>query len=1168
VGETLTFEQQQAVENRGGKLLVSAAAGSGKTKVLVDRLMSYILDHRNPANIDDFLMITYTKAAASELRGKIAAKLSECVATEPSNKHLRQQLQRLYLAKISTVHGFCGDILRQYAYRLDISSDFRVAEESECLQLQLKALEEALDEAYEAEKMDPDFRAFADTQGLGRDDRQIPEIILKVYNSARCHLNPREWLNWCCSSFGDSVADIGQTPWGRYLMDDLREYIALQVNALQRCVSAAQTVDGFQKPVAIFEGIISQLQALGSCQTWDALVANQTIDYGRLTFSKQITDLQLAERMKAVRNACKDGLAKRLRSFTDCSSQMLDDLKESTSAVRGLVKLVLQFSQYYDRLKINRGIMDFGDLEHKALELLLGKQRSGVTTIANEISDCFREILVDEYQDSNEIQDAIFSALTCKRQNCFMVGDVKQSIYQFRLADPSIFVNKYNTFVPAKDAIDGQGRKVLLSHNFRSSAGVISAVNDVFSMCMSRQVGGLDYGEAEMLREGIPHIPLGEPETELYGIDVQQDTYAEEASFVADKIASLLDGTHFVREKDTLRPIQPEDIVILLRSPGSVGSEFVYALQTRGIHCKTGDTTDLLRTDEIATVRAILQIIQNPLQDIPLVSVLTCPVFGFTSDDLARLRCTDKTADMYTLLAGAKDEKSQLFINTLNNLRKSAKINGVTKLLAEIYSETNLLSTYSAMPDGDVRLANLQTFFQIISDFEASGPRELSRLLEFLSAAEQKGFVGAGNTQSADGVTVMSIHKSKGLEFPIVFLCGLSRGFNMESIRAQVLCDKDLGLGLGCFDAKLRVRYPNLAKLAISKKIMRESISEELRVLYVAMTRARDKLIMTFAERKLQDYLTEIVIRLDMSDPVLLALEADCPGAWVLQTALRRTEAGSFFALSGKPDCSQVSDIPWHIQVVSEVHDSGAYVQDPLTTQTSISREMYDKFSNALCFRYVNTEATRIPSKLTATQLKGRALDSEISEGTDAHISVDFRKAGSAAKLTGKAYGNAIHTVLQFISFEACRDISGIQADIARMVSERLISQEQASAVDCNMLLQFFKTPVGQKLQTSQRVLREFKFSLLDDATKYYNGATGERVLLQGVVDCAMIETDGITVLDFKTDRVTTDTVTTVAEKYRVQVMTYAHALQRIYQMPVKSAKLYFFAVNEFVDVI
>ena len=537
MAETLTKEQRQAVENRGGKLLVSAAAGSGKTKVLVDRLMSYILDPHQPANIDDFLIITYTKAAASELRGKIAAKLSELIAVSPDNRHLQQQMQRLYLAKISTVHGFCGDVLRQYVYRLDIPSDFRVADEGECLQLQLKALDQVLNNAYESEEADVDFYAFVDSQGLGRDDRQIPDIILKVYNSARCHLHPDKWLDWCIEE-QPNVTDAGQTLWGRYLIDDLQQYLAMQIDSLNRCIASCYGVDGMEKPAVLFAATVSQLQNLCSCNTWDEIIAAQNLDFGRLTFPKNCADLQLVEQMKAVRNACKEGLAKRLRSFSDDSVQVLSDMHQSLKSARGLVKLVRLFSDVYGKLKKNRGILDFGDLEHLTLDLFWGKQRSGITKIAAEVGDCFREVMVDEYQDSNEIQDAIFSALTDKKQNCFMVGDVKQSIYQFRLADPDIFIEKYNTFDAVESASDFVGRKVLLSHNFRSSGGVISAVNDVFSQCMSGDVGGLDYGEQEMLREGIPHIPLNDPEVTLFGIDVDHDTYSEEADFVADTAES------------------------------------------------------------------------------------------------------------------------------------------------------------------------------------------------------------------------------------------------------------------------------------------------------------------------------------------------------------------------------------------------------------------------------------------------------------------------------------------------------------------------------------------------------------------------------------------------------------------------------------------------------
>ena len=1165
MAEKLTPQQQQAVENQGGKLLVSAAAGSGKTKVLVDRLMRYILNGNDPANIDDFLIITYTKAAAAELRAKIAAKLSELIAADPMNRHLQQQMQRLYLAKISTVHGFCTDVLRQYAYRLDITSDFRVADESECTELQMKALEQTLEAAYENAENDADFCALVDSQGLGRDDKLIPQIVLQVYTSAKCHLNPEQWLRWCVQNISTTVTGAEQTPWGMYLINDLKSYLALQISAMERCAIAAGAADGMEKPAALLSATVDQLRRLYDCKTWDGIIENKDIQYGTLTFTKKCTDLQLIDQIKAVRSACKEGLNKRLRNFVDDSEQLLTDISRCAGAASGLVTLVEAFEQRYSRMKKNRGIVDFSDLEHLTLDLLLGKQRSAVTAIAVEVGAQFREIMVDEYQDSNGIQDAIFGALTTKRQNCFMVGDVKQSIYQFRLADPGIFIEKYNTYKAADTAKPGEGRRVLLNHNFRSSGGVIEAVNDVFGHCMNPDVGGLDYGEAEMLREGIPHIPLNEPEVSLYGIEVESDTYAEEASFVADKICQLLDGSHYVRSAEALRPITPDDIVILLRSPGSVGGEFRFALQNRGVRCFTGDQGDLLQTEEIATIRAILEIIDNPLQDIPLTAVLTSPVFGYTAEDLAILRSANRYVDIYSLLTSASDEKSRSFVKVLTHLRQTARISSVTELISAVYSQTNLLSIFSSMPDGAEKLENLQTFFQIASDYETAGPKELNRFLEYLSALEERGL--AGNPQQiSGGVTIMSIHKSKGLEFPVVFLCGLSRGFNQESARGQVLCDKDLGLGLGCVDPKLRVRYPTIAKQAISVKIQRESVSEELRVLYVAMTRARDRLIMTYADKKLCDKLQDIAMRLDMSDRKLLSAEVGCPGDWVLQTALTRTEAGAFFALGGHPDYTGVREKNWEIAVVRAAQLQSGYVSEEAEQQ--LKPDVIEKLSSALSFRYDHLAATKIPSKLTATQLKGRVLDAEIADGSNETVPTVFRKPGPVVKKDGKSYGTATHTVMQYISFDRCNDIAEIKQELDRLVQEQRITTEQADMVDCSKIAALFATPVGKKLQASQKVLREYKFSVLEDAEKFYPDAHGEQILFQGVVDCTILDNDGITVLDFKTDYVTEETLENVSQKYRSQVISYADALSRIYKIPVKSAVLYFFALDKFVDVI
>ena len=1170
MAELLTPQQQMAVCNRGGKLLVSAAAGSGKTKVLVDRLLLYLTEGKGQINIDDFLIITYTKAAAAELRGKIAAKLNERLAEEPENKHLQRQVQRLYLTKISTVHAFCGDILREYAYRLDIPGDFRVADERECQILQLQVLDRILENAYES--ADPDFLTFIDTHELGRDDRKIPQILLQVYNSAQCHIDPENWLEECmASSQVAGKTDVSETTWGQYLINDLHNYLDMQIDALSNCAVLAEQNSSMDKPSILLRDTVNQLQGLRQCTLWDEIVDFGAIDYGRMSFPKNCTDLSLADKIKAVRNACKAGLEKKLTPFADTSRQVLCDLQKSSSAISGLVTLVKHFTAEYGKAKKSRRILDFSDLEHKMLDLLIGKGRQGHTAIADEIGSRFVEIMVDEYQDSNAVQDAIFSALTEKTQNCFMVGDVKQSIYQFRLADPGIFLEKYNSYIPAEEAKPGQGRLVMLSSNFRSAGHVINAVNDVFSNCMSAEVGGLYYGEAEQLKEGIPHISVDEPEVELAVISVQEDTYAEEAAYTAERILELLDGRHMIRSGNELRPITADDIVILLRSPGSVGAEFQLALEARGIRVNSGSGLDLLQTEEIGFVRSMLQIISNPMQDIPLIAALSSRILCFTADDLAVIRAGSRKRTFYEALQSSDLEKAKKFVCMLKELRNEAKLCTLSQLIDCIYAATRMDSIFSAMDDGAIKTANLQAFYRLVADCEISSYRELGQFLEFLSSLEEKGLTATDDRTVTGAVTIMSIHKSKGLEFPVVFLSGLSRDFNREDVRAQVLCHKDLGIGLNCVDLENRVRYPSVAKKAIAAKMISEAQSEEIRVLYVAMTRAKDRLIMTYAVKNPDNDISNLVNRMDLSDPKLLTSGANCPGTWVLMTALRRTEAGALFALGGRPDQVFVSNDPWRITVHIPSQTEVCAIDSDIEIQTERDVDT-DKLRNSLNFCYSYKEATVFPSKQTATQLKGRLKDQEAAENSETaqFFARTWRKPSFDQKETGSevSYGNAVHAVMQHIRFENCDSLPAIKKELQRMESEKSISKDALEMVDPQMIFDFFATDIGAKLRSSKQVIREFKFSILDDAGKYSEKLQGEKILLQGVVDCALIEPDGITVLDFKTDRVTEDTLDQSAEHYRMQVMAYAGALSRIYEKPIKSALLYFFKLNQYVTVM
>ncbi len=1169
MAEKLTLQQHQAVYDRGGNLLVAAAAGSGKTKVLVDRLLTYLLDEKDPANLDDFLIITYTKAAASELRGKIAAKLSERIAQQPENRHLQKQMQRLFLTKISTVHGFCSDLLREYAYRLDIPGDFRVADENECREIRDLVMQELLDRSYENAGENENFRAFVDSQGLGRDDRLVPEIVEKVYDSARCHLDPNGWLENCLKAAEvTDVTDASETVWGKYLIADLKNYLSCQIVIMKQCAKLLEESEGMEKPAINLRDTICQLEGLSCSETWDAIVKNRNIDYGRLTFPRKNPDPDLTERVKAARNACKKGLERKLHSFADSSHQVLQDLAQSAAGTRGLIALVKQFEKDYQSAKRSRRCLDFSDLEHRTLDLLLGKSRTNPSAVSTEIGRRYREILVDEYQDSNGVQDTIFGALTREKHNCFLVGDVKQSIYQFRLADPGIFLDKYQSYLPVEDAQPGQGRKVLLSHNFRSGKEVIAGVNDVFRTCMSPKVGGLTYGEAEALREGVPHEPLPDSGVELYALDVQENTYAEEAAFVADKIQRMLQAGTKIRNGCGWKAVTPDDIVILLRSPGSAAGYFQQALEERGIRCSSGSGTDLLQTEEIGTLRSFLETIQNPRLDIPLISTLASPLFGFSADDLASFRSAQKKGSVYDALLLSDMPKAKEFLAVLSRLRQEARMNTLTGLLERCINLTRLDSIYAAMPGGESRSANLQMFYQLASDFEKGNLRDLGQFLDHLSAMEDRGLVTTGSGGSGS-VQIMSIHKSKGLEFPVVFLCNLSRKFNQESMRAQILCDKELGLGLSIADHIGRLRYPSIAKRAIAAKMTAESVSEELRVLYVAMTRARDRLIMTYASQYLQTDLQDISLRLDFDRGELLCQEAICLGDWVMLTAMQKTEAGELYALGGRPLKTGISEIPWKIALAEGKQRVLEGTAAPVHSD-GLDKGTVDFLRSALTFSYEYRSATQAPSKRTATDRKGRMKDAEAAENTQepknpvrtwrspSFLSVD---AG------GKAYGNTIHAALQYLPYEKCGSKEDIAREIAALVERGILTQEQGEMIPCEKLSDFFETDIGRKLRSGTPYVREFKFSILDDGKHYGEGLEGEQVLLQGVVDCALLEDDGITVVDFKTDNVTEVSLSSAVERYRSQVQTYGEALNRIFEKPIKAQYLYFFRLDRFAEI-
>lgn len=1167
----LTVSQQAVVDNRGGPLLVSAAAGSGKTKVLVDRLLAQICDPQTPCNIDDFLVITYTNAAAAELRLKIAQALNDKLAKEPDNRHLQKQLHRIYMANISTVHAFCSNLLRTYAYLLDIPADFRMAEEIESTMLQEKVLDKLLEKAYE--EGNEDFLLMVDMFGYGRDDRRLPEAIQTAYQAMRCRVDMDQWLESMTKLMDiDQYQDVANTPWGSYLIGEFKTFLTRQIENFQAALKEMQYYPAIQKGLEkTFETNIEQMEQLLESNTWEDIRANLIPSFGRASPIRKPEDEAVKDRLTKVRTQCWSELKEWQTCFVGTSQEILDNLRRVMPAAQALLRFTKVFDTAYTEEKHHRRIMDFSDLEHSAIRLLVDKYTHGPTKIAQEISKKYVEIMVDEYQDSNQVQDIIFEAVSRNGKNRFMVGDVKQSIYRFRLADPTIFLEKYETYPLYTEAEEGKPRKILLSENFRSRSQILSACNDVFRLIMRKQVGDLDYGEAEALHPGRVYPSPAKPPVELHclttsleeqGIDKRE----LEAQYVAKRIRRLLDDPLMLTDGDGQRPCKPSDIVILMRSLSSTAPIYIHALEQQGITAVCSREGSLLESTEIQVLIAMLQVIDNPHRDIPMLTVLASPVFGFTPDQLAQARIMDKKQDVYDFIQGAKQEFIP-FLTCLQQLREDVRWLSLHELIDHIFALTQMTAVFSAMTDGEKRLRNLDAFRSFVVSFEGSSGKALPQLLWYLEDLQENGGdlpVPSGNAENA--VTIMSVHKSKGLEFPVVFLSDLSHQFSRKDMQEAILVDDQLGIGCNYIDQKRYIRYPTIAKQSIQRKKEQEALSEELRILYVAMTRAKEKMIMTYYSKNLLSELSNINSRLTMPLSDDLCSSVNNPGKWILMAALCRTEAGALLNLVGGNQVSQVQNDPWDISYHDLAEETVKEPMEHLPAQKAAQTEDAEALT-LLQYQYQYAYVSQIPSKVTATTLKGRFQDREAANHAIETLSVvpayQFKKAQFAAKtMTAAEKGIATHLFMQYASYEACTSLETIERELSRLLEEDFLTEDQARAVQKEQVLNFFTSELGQWLLSQKNVKREFKFSLFVDAAVCDERAKGEEVMLQGVVDCFVLEGDGITILDFKTDHVK-GSVEARAEHYRPQMMAYSDALSQIYDLPVKQCILYFFSANQ-----
>ena len=1152
----LTPSQEQAASVRGRPLLVSAAAGSGKTRVLVERLMRYVDDG---ADIDEFLIITYTRAAAAELRGRILRELNGRLALDPSNKRLRRQTELCPRAPIGTIDSICGRILRNYVHLSALTPDFRVMEEDRAAAMRRAALNRVLEQCYEHIEEDTDFRALVDSVGAGRDDGKLVELVLSLYESLRSHPHPEEWMARCAQSLDlSAVEDAGETVWGEYVLRSAALRADYWAERLEDCLRRMAGDEAVERAYGEgFAAAAEGLRAVGRSARlgWDRTAACFPLAMKIKSCRSQSDTKQYC---KAVWDACRDACKALEAEFASPSAPLLADMAATAPALRALLALTEKLDAAYAADKRRASLVDFSDQEHMVLNLL----ENGENGVAAELSGQWREVMVDEYQDVNDCQDRLFTLLSGGGRKLFLVGDVKQSIYRFRLANPGIFLRRYEEFAPLEEDREGtQGARILLRENFRSSPAVIDGVNAVFAAILSKELGEMDYDEGARLVHGrseADNYAAPAVDFTLYDVPDEEEEGESraageaEAAAVAERIRALVKGGTPVPDGEGgLRPLRYGDVAILLRSYKAVSPRYRAALSAAGVPCAAAQGNGFFKSMEVSLLLSCLAIIDNPRQDIPLIAVLRSPLCGFTPDELAAIRGKDRAADFYTALtlAAEDDERCAKFLRRLRDYRTLAPELSVPELLRELCVREDVPALLSAMPDAHARRQNLQALEDYSAQFQQSGQQGLFRFLAWMKRLAENGEEPFAAGGGGDEVQIMSIHRSKGLEFPVVFLSDTAHRFNLSDSQDAVLVHPRLGIAARRTDAERGIEYPTLAWRAIAACLRSESLSEEMRVLYVAMTRARERLYITAAWRsagkKLEKLDPETVLPVP---PVLLAGDRSM-AQWLCRCA--RGEGSSLCFRVETPGAESTA-------AAAQESGRGAAAAKPLHI-----REKLD-------WRYPWAGSEELPSKLTASEWKaGELPDEEAAVPRPVETGRPRRQvtfAEGERPLSGAERGTAVHLALQFIDYARCTTRQGIEEEIQRLRVLGHLTAQQAESVDPAVLLRFFRSPLGQRILRADHVYREQRFTLLLPADAL--GGSGEdQVLFQGVVDCCIEEQGELTVIDYKTDYVTGETLTARAEHYAPQVRAYAMAMERIRKKPVKEGLLCFLRTARAVEI-
>lgn len=1186
--------QQNAVFGRAKKLLVSAAAGSGKTAVLVGRVFERLVDPHDPADITDFLIVTFTNAAAAEMRVRLLKRIGEALAENPQNRHLRRQLSLVHEAQIATVHAFCLSLIRDQFHTLDLRPDFRLPGENETELLLDEAAEQLLTEEYETRS--PAFEHLLAALSNEKNDTRLKELLKRAHIWFESEADGEGYIAACGKISAEAIgAAPADTPWGKRHLKTLAQRAVYFAAEYDRMLALASRADGKTDKVLALLGserdLICAIADCAAAESWErtASAVETYLEYSpTLRFPKDFPS-DLSDTIKDLRNSVKEKWKDKLRE--DVIGEPLADLQaalaEADELQKEFFRLVTRLGEIFSALKREANLLDFSDLEHLAVRLLARKTADGdfaPTPLAEELSWGFREIMVDEYQDTNGLQDLIFRMLST-HSSLFTVGDVKQSIYRFRRADPRIFLRRKNDYTPARGDFPAEPftfaedeTAISLSDNFRSRKEVLESVNLVFRALCCEDFGELEYTEDEALHCGRSD-PAAQDGTndfiteldvlDLPGKDEAGDSEADEvlsdAEYEAEHIAERIrrmhaEGFRVADKNGVLRPCTYGDFAILLRSQKKRAAGIARALRARGIPVAANANDSFFETDEITAMLALLHTVDNPGSDLDLIGCMASPLIGFSYDELAQIRATNRRQGLfYDSLTAAAAEDSPLgkkaaeFLAWLAQTRMQITDLSAAAAVAHLIESTSATVIYTAPEGGDGRRANILRLLSLAEGYDKLGGfGDFVRYLDRLEEANNLSREAAPD--QADCVKIMSIHASKGLEFPIVILGGLSEKVNTRDIANSVLLHPTMGLGFSNRSRMAGGEMTTLRKEAIAETMFDEQLSEELRILYVAMTRAREKLI--------------CVARHKDADKALRALEDGIPQNLSVYCRMHPSFAAWIEAVAVGSEQSEI-----RVNRISVEYDLShrAPAPEPVAADPLLCAAIAER----LAYTYPHANTARLPAKLTATLYK-RLLADE----AESHALAEIPRAKTHAKpkftdarrtLSPTERGTATHLAMQLLPMRPYETADEIAVAIETLRRRGQISAAQAGAIDPQALLAFFQTPVGRTVATlpPERVRREFKFSLLVPADKYFPGTDGEEtLLLQGVADL-FYETDQgkLVIIDFKTDNVTPATSPMRAKSYAPQLAIYADALGEITGKQAEKKLLYFFATGELIEV-